>query len=104
MATFRLHDLLAVYVLFQQLCLPIVSAFSKDSSRLQTVLKVSADTCRYLPGDEGWPFKSEWEELNSTVNGQLITTLPVGHVCHDPTYDETACEALQHQWSVPEVM
>ena len=104
MASFTLLNLVIAYILIQQKSFSIVLAFGKESSRLQSVLKVSGDTCKYLPGDEGWPNKSEWDELNSMVNGQLISTVPLGHVCHDPTYSEGACQALKKQWSVPEVM
>ena len=56
------------------------------------------DTCRYIPGDAGWPSYSDWTQLNLTVGGRLIATVPVGHVCHKSgpfaAYNQTACEDL----------
>lgn len=55
-------------------------------------------TCRYIPGDEGWPTHSEWARLNLTVGGRLLGTVPVAHVCHQSgpfaAYNRTACEDL----------
>lgn len=51
-------------------------------------------TCRFIPGDDEWPARSDWARLNQTVGGRLIASVPQGHVCHDPTYDEAACDAL----------
>ncbi|KAI1135881.1 putative FAD-dependent isoamyl alcohol oxidase [Hypoxylon sp. FL0543] len=61
--------------------------------------------CRYLPGDEGWPSEDDWSDLNNTVHGQLIATIPQGSVCHllpYGTYDETACAVLRAKWTEAE--
>jgi len=54
--------------------------------------------CRNIPGDAGWPSAREWKQLNATVGGKLIATVPVGHVCHDSgvvhAYDEQKCWAV----------
>ncbi|KAH7304235.1 FAD binding domain protein [Stachybotrys elegans] len=60
-------------------------------------------TCRNIPGDPSWPKLPEWNRLNRTVNGRLIATVPISHVCHDPTYDEEACNALRRDWGPPHV-
>ncbi|KAJ4287123.1 hypothetical protein N0V88_007745 [Collariella sp. IMI 366227] len=56
-------------------------------------------SCRKIPGDAGWPGRKEWQRLNTTVDGRLIATVPVGHVCHDGgvfgAYNETACADLR---------
>lgn len=56
-------------------------------------------SCRYLPGDEGWPSENDWARLNTTVGGRLLVTDPVAHVCHRQgpfaAYDQVACEGLQ---------
>lgn len=57
--------------------------------------------CRALPGDANWPDRASWAKLNNTVHGRLVATVPIGHVCHDPTYDEAACAALQQAWTEP---
>ena len=55
-------------------------------------------TCRYIPGDVGWPSAKEWQQLNATVGGRLIATVPLGSVCHTKgdftAYDAAACAAL----------
>jgi hypothetical protein len=56
-------------------------------------------TCRYLPGDAGWPSSREWHALNRTVSGRLIATVPLGSVCHTKgefaAFDEGKCSTLQ---------
>lgn len=59
----------------------------------------AAATCRCLPGQECWPSEDEWRALNATVDGALVKVTPIGAVCHDPTYDQDACEDLQARWN-----
>lgn len=60
-------------------------------------------SCRYLPGDAGWPSVDEWNRLNSTVGGRLVATVPLGSPCHDPTYVAAECASLQSQWLLPQL-
>ena len=62
---------------------------------LVTAKTENSTRCRYIPGDNGWPVKSDWARLNQTVGGRLIATNPQAHVCHDPTVDQAACDALK---------
>ncbi|KAF6844099.1 FAD binding domain-containing protein (isoamyl alcohol oxidase) [Colletotrichum musicola] len=64
--------------------------------------KRADDSCRCLPGDACWPSTDSWNALNTTVGGKLIATVPIGSVCHDPNYDEAACNALKESWTLPE--
>ena len=57
--------------------------------------------CHVLPGDADWPNAETWSALNTTVNGKLVATVPIGSPCHDPTYDASACDALKAQWTNP---
>jgi hypothetical protein len=57
--------------------------------------------CLVLPGDADWPNAEAWSLLNSTVNGKLVATVPIGSPCHDPTYDASACDALKAAWTNP---
>ncbi|KAM4066443.1 FAD binding domain-containing protein [Hirsutella rhossiliensis] len=59
--------------------------------------------CKCLPQDSCWPRPNEWTRLNSTVGGRLVATVPLGSPCHDPQYDEGACEALRKDWLFPVV-
>ncbi|KAK7432915.1 hypothetical protein QQZ08_000386 [Neonectria magnoliae] len=67
----------------------------------QWVSATSQAKCRCLPGDSCWPSWYSWARLNSTVGGRLVATEPIGSPCHDPTYDEAACKALQAEWNNP---
>lgn len=55
-------------------------------------------TCRYIPGDNGWPSVHVWNQLNSSVSGRLIATVPIASVCHDPNYNAAECSVLQGEW------
>ncbi|KAL4815767.1 hypothetical protein BDW67DRAFT_191410 [Aspergillus spinulosporus] len=59
-------------------------------------------SCHCLPGDACWPSAAKWKALNSTVGGRLIATVPIGSVCHEPTYDAEACAQLQEDWNLPQ--
>lgn len=52
-------------------------------------------SCRCRPGHACWPSESTFAELNSSVNGNLARIRPIGYVCHDPTYDQSACVEVQ---------
>ncbi|CAG8893677.1 unnamed protein product [Penicillium egyptiacum] len=55
-------------------------------------------TCRKLPQDADWPSAQDWAQLNQTVGGRLIATVPVAQVCHDPAYNATACAWFKENW------
>ena len=62
----------------------------------------SSPRCTYIPTDDGWPTKSEWALLNSTVGGRLIATVPQASVCHNAPYsdyDAASCAALAKGWN-----
>ncbi|KAF9631087.1 putative fad fmn-containing isoamyl alcohol oxidase protein [Lasiodiplodia theobromae] len=61
------------------------------------------ESCRSFPGDDLWPSVADWAQLNDTVGGRLIATVPLGAPCHDPTYDSTVCSTLQASWTSPEL-
>ncbi|RFU23594.1 hypothetical protein B7463_g12744, partial [Scytalidium lignicola] len=68
--------------------------------------EASTQECRNLPGDAGWPNLAAWSQLNATLNGQLIATVPQAHVCHTAPYndyDPTACAQLQSTWTQAEI-
>ncbi|KAF9773528.1 hypothetical protein IL306_008635 [Fusarium sp. DS 682] len=58
-------------------------------------------SCKCLPSDTCWPSDSVWAKFNSTVNGALVKTVPLGSPCHEPNYDEAACAAVQDSWKWP---
>lgn len=61
--------------------------------------------CKVIPGDPGWPSTEKWVQLNDSVHGRLIGTIPLASVCHTDgiaDYNETACESLQAGWDSPQ--
>ena len=74
---------------------------------LATTAGAEASSCRYIPGDDGWPDDAEWAQLNETVGGRLIATVPQASVCHSLPYDdfnETACEILKTSWDYAQTL
>lgn len=68
--------------------------------------------CKCAPTDKCWPSIAQWSALNSTVEGRLIKTIPIGNVCHTSTvvdsavlysYNSTQCAAVQQNWHSPDV-
>lgn len=57
-----------------------------------------ATSCKCIPGDPCWPNQSVFSRLNETLQGQLISTVPLASICHDPKYEEHKCETLKTQW------
>ncbi|KAJ2977104.1 hypothetical protein NUW58_g7913 [Xylaria curta] len=58
--------------------------------------------CRCFPGDPCWPTEVEWIELNKTLHGKLIATIPIASVCHDSPflpYNSEACASLRSVWN-----
>jgi hypothetical protein len=62
----------------------------------------ASSTCRCFPGDSCWPSEKAWSQLNKTVEGQLISTVPLGTPCHAPNYNATTCATLKAGWVLPE--
>ena len=80
-----------------------VASFQNVLTAKSSVAVHTARHCKYIPGDEGWPQPQLWSQLNQTVEGRLIATVPVGSVCHDPTYDEAKCLAVTANWAKPQL-
>ncbi|KAF2841763.1 FAD-binding domain-containing protein [Patellaria atrata CBS 101060] len=70
----------------------------------RAVLGTSETFCKRIPGDADWPGLDAWSQLDRQVDGRLIAAFPLAHVCHDPTYSETACTRLQQGWGFPDTM
>lgn len=81
--------------------LPIAASLVGLLFNTPQVLATDHDGCRCMPEDDCWPSQGAWENLNSTVAGRLIATVPIGSPCHDPTYDEAACALLREEWTNP---
>ncbi|OJJ42640.1 hypothetical protein ASPZODRAFT_124969 [Penicilliopsis zonata CBS 506.65] len=69
---------------------------------LTSSVKTNTD-CKCFPGDDCWPSLSEWSALNTTVDGRLIATVPIGTPCHSPDYNATECAYLRSEWLLPTI-
>ncbi|KAI1149475.1 hypothetical protein F4825DRAFT_51698 [Nemania diffusa] len=65
--------------------------------------------CRSIPGDSSWPSESIWADLNSTLHGRLIATVPIAAPCHtsvlgqpNALFNEDECAILRDNWFFPE--
>ncbi|KAK1465116.1 long-chain-fatty-acid-CoA ligase [Colletotrichum melonis] len=59
--------------------------------------------CTCTDGDSCWPSELQWQDLNASVGGRLIASVPPASVCHDPNYDEAECAAIRKDWVWPEI-
>lgn len=85
----------------------IFTCFSLAANTANCATLVHSDkapTCRNIPGDPRWPSIHAWNALNATVEGRLIATVPLAHVCHDPTYDEASCDYVTQNWDYAYLM
>ena len=57
--------------------------------------------CRCLPGDTCWPTAQNWANLNNTVGGRLVATVPLAAPCHDPSYNAAVCTNIKNLWAFP---
>lgn len=75
-------------------------SFIKAAASLVAVSSgvLAKSDCHCLPEDSCWPDVHAWNRLNITVSGRLVKVVPIGAVCHDPTYDEAKCTALKANW------
>ncbi|KAF7192067.1 putative FAD-linked oxidoreductase [Pseudocercospora fuligena] len=62
--------------------------------------------CRESYSTQGWPSKSTWQALNSSLSGKLLAPLPPAIVCDSarPEYDEPACKSLGKVWPITTFM
>ena len=55
---------------------------------------ITVTVCKSTPDSPSWPHDSQWQALNDTINGRLLTPPPPAAVCHSeqPTYNPFICE------------
>lgn len=46
-----------------------------------------------------WPSADVWSTFNTSVGGRLVAPRPPGWACHDPNYDEVACNDFKTNWN-----
>ncbi|KAI1301069.1 FAD binding domain-containing protein [Xylaria venustula] len=51
--------------------------------------------CKVYPGTAAWPLEADWAQLNSTLDGALLTPVPISAVCYNGPYQNTnQCNTL----------
>ncbi|CAN9123231.1 unnamed protein product [Alternaria alternata] len=63
-------------------------------------------SCKAIPGDNAWPSRQVWSQLNDTVDGRLMQVVPQAAVCRPGGYgdiseNEAECAALKESWDYP---
>ena len=83
---------------------PILTAFLTFLLVLSSVAVEAKRVCKVLPQDSQWPNKSEWDALNQTVGGRLISNVPIAAPCHQSSqyYNAAECQVIQENWHIPE--
>lgn len=64
---------------------------------------IAAADCKCSPEEACWPSIDEWAQLNSTVEGRLVATVPLGEPCHDPEFNATQCDYLKDHWDYVDI-
>jgi hypothetical protein len=59
--------------------------------------------CKLLPEDWNWPTRHEWNQLNITLNGALLSSIPLGSPCHGPSFNDAECAVLKNKWNDPQI-
>ncbi|XP_024542658.1 uncharacterized FAD-linked oxidoreductase ARB_02478-like [Selaginella moellendorffii] len=54
-----------------------------------------------IAGELCWPDAQTWASFNRSVGGRMISVAPPASPCHDPNYDERACNAVRSGWNSP---
>ncbi|UNI22232.1 hypothetical protein JDV02_008139 [Purpureocillium takamizusanense] len=60
----------------------------------------TTSSCKAAPGSRAWPSLGEWQALNASAGGRLLSPAPPGAPCHpdQPGYSAEACAAAQRGW------
>ena len=62
-----------------------------------------ASECKLIPEDPEWPSTNTWDSFNTTVDGRLVQTVPIGTPCYaGPNFNEDECQVVQASWHNPD--
>jgi len=66
-------------------------------------------SCKAIPGDNAWPSRQVWSQLNDTIDGRLVQVVPQAAVCRPGGYgdiseNEAECAALKESWDYPKTL
>lgn len=77
-----------------------VFAVSAAAASNDTSPYTSLPKCKVTPDDTTWTSASDWEDLNSSLGGALITTAPAASSCYDgnPFNSSDSCDDVSYGW------
>ncbi|PKY04552.1 FAD-binding domain-containing protein [Aspergillus campestris IBT 28561] len=61
-----------------------------------SVLTLGESSCRCRPSDSCWPSINTWAAFNESIDGHLVQLRPIASVCHDPTFNQQACNDMKN--------
>ena len=58
--------------------------------------------CKTAPSDNSWPLDENWVELNNSIDGTLIKTIPIASSCWpgNPFNSPESCAVVQRNWTL----
>jgi hypothetical protein len=56
---------------------------------------IPAGTCKWVPGQAGWPSDADWTELNQRVQGRLTKPAPPAAPCHAELGGGGSCQSVR---------
>ena len=63
---------------------------------VRSILTLGGSSCRCRLSDSCWPSINTWTAFNESIDGYLIQLRPIASVCHDPTFDQQACNNVKN--------
>ncbi|EKG19803.1 FAD linked oxidase [Macrophomina phaseolina MS6] len=62
---------------------------------------LGAASCKTTPHDAAWPTNEEWAELNKTIDGTLLRTVPAASSCWpgNPFDSPISCDVVKGNWT-----
>lgn len=87
-------------MLRSSLILPILTVALVGCSSLKGSPYVNLTLCKVTPDDVAWPDASEWANLNSSISGALIATIPPASSCYpgNPLGAYANCTEVTEDW------
>lgn len=64
------------------------------------VTALASPVCKVTPYDAEWPTHADWASLNSSIDHQLLRTVPVASSCWNgnPFRSSVSCSAVKSGW------
>lgn len=79
----------------------ILSLILSCAFALEATAAVNQTQCKANPLDSTWPRYSQWQALNESIDGALISTSPVAASCWNNSSFESpySCQTVESNWS-----